>query len=277
MNKKQLIMEKSLELFAQKGFEGVSIQQITDYCGISKGAFYLSFKSKSELIVALIDDFMMQIVDDIDHSVKNSTSNENLLYEFYFTAFHSTEKHSDITKILIKEETHPFNKDLLHKMIYFEELIKNTIIALVEKLYGDELKHMKYDLVYCIRGFIKTYSQFLLFHQIPVDISLLSRSLAEKTSLLARHSSIPFITKDLMEVTKGLIPEEPTKEQLANLLEQKISELENSVQKESLELLSQELLEPSLQRALIKGLIENIRLHPHCKEISYLLRNYFKM
>lgn len=39
MQKKQLIMEKSLELFAKQGFEATSVQQITDYCGISKGAF----------------------------------------------------------------------------------------------------------------------------------------------------------------------------------------------------------------------------------------------
>ena len=59
-------MEKALELFAKQGFEATSVQQITEHCGISKGAFYLSFKSKDELILALIDHFMMQITSDID-------------------------------------------------------------------------------------------------------------------------------------------------------------------------------------------------------------------
>ena len=71
MIKKQLIMEKALELFAEKGFESTSVQQITDHCGISKGAFYLSFKSKDELILALIDYFMMQFTSDIDYMVRN--------------------------------------------------------------------------------------------------------------------------------------------------------------------------------------------------------------
>lgn len=39
MVKKQLIMDKALELFAKQGFEATSVQQITDHCGISKGAF----------------------------------------------------------------------------------------------------------------------------------------------------------------------------------------------------------------------------------------------
>ena len=87
MIKKQLIMEKALELFAEQGFEATSVQQITDHCGISKGAFYLSFKSKDELILALIDHFMMQFISDIDYMVKHPKNNEELLYKFYYTTF----------------------------------------------------------------------------------------------------------------------------------------------------------------------------------------------
>lgn len=67
MGKKQLIMERALELFAEQGFEPTSVQQITERCGISKGAFYLSFKSKDELIVALIDQFMSQMISNTDY------------------------------------------------------------------------------------------------------------------------------------------------------------------------------------------------------------------
>ena len=87
MIKKQLIMEKALELFAEQGFEATSVQQITEHCGISKGAFYLSFKSKDELILALIDHFMMQFTSDIDYVVKNTKNDEELLYKFYYTIF----------------------------------------------------------------------------------------------------------------------------------------------------------------------------------------------
>ena len=87
MIKKQLIMEKALELFAEQGFEATSVQQITEHCGISKGAFYLSFKSKDELILALIDHFMIQFISDIDYAVKNTKNDEELLYKFYYTTF----------------------------------------------------------------------------------------------------------------------------------------------------------------------------------------------
>lgn len=71
--------------------------------------------------------------------------------------------------------------------------------------------------------------------------------------------------------------EEATKDQIFEILERNIDEIEASIEKESLILLKQQLLEPTLSPAIVKGLLENIRTHPHCKWTSYLLRNYFKM
>lgn len=276
MNKKQLIMEKSLELFAKQGFEATSIQQITEYCGISKGAFYLSFKSKDELIIALIDHFMMQFTADADYIVKNTKVDEKLFYEFYFSTFNSFQKHSDFTKVLMKEQSHSLNKELIVKMQTYDKLFEKSILSMIERVYGEDVKMIKYDLVYCIKGFISIYSQLFLFQKLPVDLNLLSRSLVEKTNLLAKHTTIPFISQDLIHLGTQPMDEAVTKEQILDIMELKIEEIEESIEKESLVLLQQHLLEPTLSLAIVKGLVENIRNHPHCKWISYLLRSYYE-
>jgi AcrR family transcriptional regulator len=274
MVKKQLIMEKALELFAKQGFEATSIQQITEHCGISKGAFYLSFKSKDELILALIDHFMMQFTTDVDHVVRN-TSDEQLLYQFYFTIFHSFQKHSDFAKVLIKEQTQTVNSELVEKTHYYNSLIEKDILAMVERLYGEAVKATKYDLIYCIKGFMTTYSHLFLFFNVPIDLALLSQSLVEKTNLLAQHTTIPFITDDLLQMLDQPLKEEMSKEKLISLLEQKMEEVEEPIEKESLSLLKEQIVTSSLSPAIVKGLLENIKNHPDCKWISYLLRNYF--
>ncbi|MDC7230314.1 MAG: TetR/AcrR family transcriptional regulator [Sphaerochaetaceae bacterium] len=48
---KRLIFESALTLFKQKGFNQVSIQQITNYAGTAKGSFYTYFSTKSDIIV----------------------------------------------------------------------------------------------------------------------------------------------------------------------------------------------------------------------------------
>lgn len=278
MSKKQLIMESALELFAKQGFEATSVQQITEHSGISKGAFYLSFKSKDELIMALIDQFMEQFISDIDRIVKdpNNTGGE-LLRKFYYTTFHSFQKHSDFAKVFIKEQAHTFNEELLSKGRHFDQLIDDITLSMLDRLYGEAAQHTKYDLIYCIKGFMHVYSHLFLFFNIPLDLDLLCRSLAEKTDLLAKHSAIPFITDELYDTFRKSGHEEVTDGQMIEIMEQKIEELEDSIEKESLVLLKKDVQERSLSPAIVQGLITNIRNIPQSRWIAYLLLNYYDL
>ncbi|NQT59937.1 MAG: TetR/AcrR family transcriptional regulator [Bacteroidetes bacterium] len=48
---KQIIFESALTLFRTKGFEAVTIEDITKHAGTSKGSFYTYFATKSDIIV----------------------------------------------------------------------------------------------------------------------------------------------------------------------------------------------------------------------------------
>lgn len=274
MGKKQLIMEKALELFAKQGFAATSVQQITDYCGISKGAFYLSFKSKDALICALIDYFMEQLTSDIDYVVKNK-GNEEIVYEFYRIVFQSFQNHSDFAKLFIKEQARSFNEELLLKMGYYDRVIDKAILMMLECVYGEEVVHTKYDLVYSIKGLINVYSSLFLFYNVPLDIDLLSKSLVDKTNILAKYSRISYLSKEYTHICMEGNDKEVSKEQLMELLDQHSREIEGPIEKESLILLKKQLAEPTLSDAIVKGLIGNLRNHPHCKWMAYLLGNYY--
>ncbi len=276
MGKKQLIMERALELFAEQGFEPTSVQQITERCGISKGAFYLSFKSKDELIVALIDQFMSQMISNTDYQVTNMQNNELSLYNFYFTMFQASQKHSNFAKILMKEQSHSFNSELVLKFHDYDKLLEKTILTMTEKLFGERIENTKYDLVYCIKGFISIYSELILFNNVPVDLEQLAQSLVEKTNLLASEVTIPFVTKEIFQLRR-LSKTEITNDQLLEVLEQSLNEAEEPLEQESLSLLKQHLLEPSLSPALVEGLLKNIQGYPNCKWIAFLLRNNLKL
>ncbi|MEH7386052.1 helix-turn-helix domain-containing protein [Bacillus sp. JJ1521] len=277
MVKKQLIMEKALELFAKQGFEATSVQQITDQCGISKGAFYLSFKSKDELIIALIDQFMEQVFTDIDHLVRTNKNEKNLLYDFYYVSFQSFKQHTDFANILMKEYTQSLNEKLILKMHNFNKLINTTILLMIERIYGEKIKDTKYDLLYCIKGFTRMYSELFLYQDFPIDVEVLCRSLVEKTELLAHGMTIPFLQKEHIEWSIFQSQGDVTKDQLILMIEQKVKEMEDSIEKESLLLLQEQVHEQTFKLAIIKGLLENIRNNPHCKWIAYLLGRNFEL
>lgn len=275
MAKKQLIMEEALKLFAEKGFELTSVQQITDACGISKGAFYLSFKSKDELISSMVDHFMRQLIIQVDQVVRDVENEEEILYKFYTTIFTSFYKHADFAKFFVKEQMKSFDEELfLKSQMYIAEMDK-TILSMIEKLYGDAIEETKYDLIYTINGLVKAYSHLFVFYNFPLDADALAKSLVEKTNILAKHMTKPFLTGELPLVNESLVNGKVSKEYLLEVIEQNIREVEGKIEKESLHLLKEELSSPTLSPAIVKGLIHNIEKEPVCQWMAYVLEDYF--
>lgn len=54
--KKRKVLESSLILFTQKGFQNTSIQDIIKHANISKGTFYNYFASKNECFLAILEN-----------------------------------------------------------------------------------------------------------------------------------------------------------------------------------------------------------------------------
>ena len=53
--RKDQIMNAAEEVFAQKGFSDARMDDIADETGLSKGTLYLYYKSKDDLIIAILD------------------------------------------------------------------------------------------------------------------------------------------------------------------------------------------------------------------------------
>ncbi len=64
--KRQLILDKSLELFANNGYHSTSISKIANLAGISKGLIYNYFESKEDILLQLINRVFKEIIKDLD-------------------------------------------------------------------------------------------------------------------------------------------------------------------------------------------------------------------
>ncbi|MBQ3762956.1 MAG: TetR/AcrR family transcriptional regulator, partial [Clostridia bacterium] len=47
---RQKIYETACSLIEEKGFANVSVEDITDACGVAKGTFYVYFKRKEDIV-----------------------------------------------------------------------------------------------------------------------------------------------------------------------------------------------------------------------------------
>jgi AcrR family transcriptional regulator len=60
------IQEVAVELFAEQGYDKTSLREIADQLGVTKAALYYHFKSKEEIVVATVQDFLTDIDDLIE-------------------------------------------------------------------------------------------------------------------------------------------------------------------------------------------------------------------
>jgi TetR/AcrR family transcriptional regulator, transcriptional repressor for nem operon len=59
------LLAASEELFLEKGVAATSLDDITSHAGVSKGLFYLYFRSKDDLLAAMQDQFSAKLADRI--------------------------------------------------------------------------------------------------------------------------------------------------------------------------------------------------------------------
>ncbi len=98
--KKALIMQTALEIFAEKTFQGASVSMIAKKAGISKGLIYNYFESKEDLLKQII----LQVWDSfviLFESKNTDNFNENDFEEIITISFEMLKKDYKFWKLYI--------------------------------------------------------------------------------------------------------------------------------------------------------------------------------
>lgn len=68
-SKRDVIFEQAMRVFAQKGFERTTIDDIAEQAGIAKGTIYYHFKGKNELFAYLLHESGLALIRQIDEGL----------------------------------------------------------------------------------------------------------------------------------------------------------------------------------------------------------------
>ncbi len=99
---KEHIFMQALKLFKEKGFENVTVEEITKACGIAKGTFYNYFPKKEAILLHLgktqLESFYQSIIHYADEpNVKRKLT---LLFRNLFARY---TEHPDLIRLIILE------------------------------------------------------------------------------------------------------------------------------------------------------------------------------
>lgn len=102
---KEKIIEAARKLFSEKGFEGVSMEDIAQASGVRKSLIYYYFPSKE----VLFEEIWMKVIDELENDVFSEVENEGSVVKI-------------IKKLIKKYVEFAMNKEELSKLIARERM-----------------------------------------------------------------------------------------------------------------------------------------------------------
>jgi AcrR family transcriptional regulator len=97
------LLEAGKELFLAKGVAGTSLDDITSRAGVSKGLFYLYFRSKDDLLAALHDQFSTMLADRIRAAAGSAADWPAKLDACVKAIFDSYHERDDLHEVLFRQ------------------------------------------------------------------------------------------------------------------------------------------------------------------------------
>ena len=149
MDTKKKILEVSLALFAQKGFDGVSVREIAKEVGVRESALYKHYKNKEDILDKIIEEMISNIrneyelrhvpetlIEGVAEGYRN-ISEEQLCEMSWsiFKMFTEEPKLSNFRRLLMREQFHNKTFAKYYDNFFIEGVIESqakTFLQLVD-------------------------------------------------------------------------------------------------------------------------------------------------
>ncbi|MEU9334986.1 TetR/AcrR family transcriptional regulator [Streptomyces sp. NPDC048290] len=135
--RRQQLLEIGRTLFAAKGFEGTSVEEIAAKAGVSKPVVYEHFGGKEGLYAVVVDREMRRLLDGVTGSLTAGHPRE-LLEQAAFALLDYIEEYTDGFRILVRDSPIPQSTGSFASLI-------SDIATQVEDILGKEFKSRGFD------------------------------------------------------------------------------------------------------------------------------------
>ena len=191
--KKDKIIEKSMELFCEKGYYATKVEEITKALGISKGNFYTYFGSKEEVLYEILNIMKNERIKMLEEIDTNKAPKEVLrdFIEDYSQIFFKYLKRVNLKNI------DSFLKD--EKVVNYMEEVQGILTEflkknIIERIEGSQNK--EYNLRFIIDFILMSMDGFFL------DESLIEELEIKRKYELTMENRIDQITEFIYNALK---------------------------------------------------------------------------
>ena len=136
MNKtKRKIFETSMELFAKKGYDATSVEEITSVVGVAKGTLYYHFSSKEEIFNFLVEEGMKLLKNSIEIKTQKCDNYIDKLKAIILIEIKVIAKYENIITIVLSQiwGNEPRHKTCQNYAFEYVKTIEKIIAEGIEK------------------------------------------------------------------------------------------------------------------------------------------------
>lgn len=286
-DKEKLIIETSMKLFAKKSFALTSIQEIAQEAGIAKGSFYSYFKSKDDLLLAILQYYYGNIQREVSIFNNKNLNPREKFCEKLTTLLQNLLKHKEFIIMQSREQAIPLNEEV-KKFIYqmHIEIIEFYRTSFLE-IFGEDVKPYVWDLSIMMDGIFHSYFKILMFENKQFDLTDLANYMFKRIEHifkgLTNEHTRPMLSEEkinsLLQKMRAVFLDETNR--VNELLTKIKAEIENVDNKEeltvSLEVVEEEFEKKSPRLPVIQGMLSNFRPYPQFHQyIEELIDQYHK-
>lgn len=283
--KERLIIEMAMKLFATKGVNATSIQEIVTACGISKGAFYLYFKSKDELLLATLTYYYEKIQTQMIEIAKESLPPREKFEKQLYCQLNDVRKHKEFLIMHARENAIPFNKEveafIVRMKLESHAFYRNSLLD----IYGEKVVPYLLDLVIMVEGICRGYFELIILHAIEIDLSYAATFLLKRVDDLVagliHAEDQPVLHEEKLAqffCSSDLIKEQAKEQFLQEIVTYKrtlADQLENDELLVTLDVLEAEIRLPNPRIPVIQGMLSNLQAYADLQDFRLRLAGYY--
>jgi len=264
-NRKRQIIRAARTLFIEKGFMDTSIVDIIDAANISKGTFYNHFNSKSECLIAILEETREETMNRrYEIGLNEDLSNVDILIEQICVIIHVNRK----TNLLRIFESLSSVPDQGIKEVLNHHLLKETVwlARRLTDVFGNEIEPYSYECATLVLGMMHQTMRTIVIvlgkFPSPEQIVKMSIRNIEAILPLMKKSDELNITSEIFDKMKTkLAYRTVTKETLINQLTGFVDKLNETDPESAIEIahhLLQVLKEPQLKLFVLESILMSL-------------------
>jgi len=125
---KAALQQALLTLIQERGFEALSVQDITDRANVGRATFYAHFQNKEDLLASGIDGLRAGLREVQRRALTDPSSRSERTLSFSHELFAHANAHREVFQAMVGKRSGAVVQQLLHKMAV--DLVRDELAAL---------------------------------------------------------------------------------------------------------------------------------------------------